>query len=66
MPIVLPVEIGDTVYVGRFKNRKTIVKEIGTDRYGQPTINGFSILKIRVANLMPKKAKRAWWKIQNP
>jgi len=50
--ITLPIEIGDTVLGGRFRNRKIVVKEIGTDPHGQPTINGKTILKIRIPKLM--------------
>ena len=32
--ITLPIEIGDTVLGGRFKNKKIIVREIGTDEHG--------------------------------
>lgn len=53
--IQLPIEIGDTIRVGRFKNKRIVVKEIGLDDYGLPTINGKGILKIRIEKLMPKK-----------
>lgn len=48
--IQLPIEIGDVILTGRFKNKKVTVKEISYDNYGNPLINGRSILKIR----MPK------------
>ena len=51
--IVLPIEIGDPYLAGRFKNKKMVVKEISMDNHGQPTINGKTILKIRI----PKKAE---------
>ena len=38
--IVLDVNIGDTVLVGKFKNKKIVVKSIGKDKHGMPTING--------------------------
>ena len=38
--IQIPVEIGDTVLMGKFKNKKVVVKSIDTDEYGMPTING--------------------------
>ena len=38
--INIPVNIGDTILTGRFKNKKTVVKDIGIDDYGMPTING--------------------------
>lgn len=55
MPITIPIEIGDVIRVGRFKNKKITVKEIGSDQYGLPTVNGKGILKIRIEKLMPKK-----------
>ena len=38
--ITLPVDIGDTVLMGRFKNKKVKVKDIGKDEHDMPTING--------------------------
>lgn len=49
--ITIPLEIGDIVLAGRFKNKKITVKEIGIDDYGNPTVNGRSILKIRIPKL---------------
>jgi hypothetical protein len=54
--IQLPIEIGDVVLGGRFKNKKITVKEIGTDEHGLPTINGRGILKIRIQKLMKPKS----------
>lgn len=54
--IQLPIEIGDVVLAGRFKNKKITVKEIGTDEHGLPTINGRGILKIRIQKLMKPKS----------
>jgi (p)ppGpp synthase/HD superfamily hydrolase len=51
----LDVKVGDVILVGRFKNKRKIVKSIGKDKYGQPTINGKSILKFKIEKLMPKK-----------
>ncbi len=34
------VDKGDTVLMGKFKNKKVQVKDIGTDDHGMPTING--------------------------
>lgn len=55
--IKLPIEIGDTILVGRFKNKKVQVKEIGTDDHGSPTINGRSILNIRMTKEKMKESK---------
>ena len=46
--IEIPVEIGDTIYVGRFKNKAIVVKEIGKDEHGMPTINGRKILTFKM------------------
>lgn len=54
--IQLPIEIGDVILAGRFKNKKITVKEIGTDEHGLPTINGRGILKIRIQKLMKPKS----------
>jgi len=45
--IKIPLEIGDTIYGGRFKNKKVVVKDIDKDEYGDPTINGKPLLKFR-------------------
>jgi hypothetical protein len=51
----IPLEIGDVVLGGRFKNKKITVKELGFDEYGNPTVNGRSILKIRIPKLYQQK-----------
>lgn len=53
--IQLPIEIGDTILAGRFKNKKITVREIGLDDFGLPTINGRGILKIRIPKLYVKE-----------
>lgn len=53
--ITIPLEIGDLILAGKFKNKKIIVKEIGYDEYGLPTVNGRGIMKIRIAKLMKDK-----------
>lgn len=53
--IPIPIEIGDTVLVGRFKNRKMVVKEIGKDEHGHPTINGKKLLTMRIQKLMDEE-----------
>ncbi len=50
--VVLDIEKGDTILTGKFKNKKVIAKDFGTDDKGQPTINGKPILKIRIQKLM--------------
>jgi hypothetical protein len=38
--ISIPVTTGDTIMMGKFKNKKTVVKTIDKDTHGMPTING--------------------------
>ena len=49
---VIPIKIGDTIMVGKFRNKPVKVKEIGIDDLGQPTVNGNPILKFRIPKLM--------------
>ena len=53
--INIPVDIGDTIYMGRFKNKKVAVKDIGEDELGMPTINGKKVVNFRTTP--PKKTK---------
>lgn len=46
--IVIPVTTGDTVMMGKFKNKKTTVKDISKDTHGMPTINGKQATTFRV------------------
>ena len=46
--ITLPVSVGDTILTGRFKNKKTVVKTIGKDEHGMPTINGKKVVTFRL------------------
>ena len=46
--INIPIKIGDTILTGRFKNKKTIVKSIGKDEHGMPTINGRKVATFRI------------------
>ncbi len=52
------IKVGDEILVGKFKNRKAIVKSFGTDKNNQPTVitdkGEFPLYKFRVSNLMPK------------
>jgi hypothetical protein len=45
--ITLDVNIGDTILMGRFKNKKVVVKSIGVDDHGMPTINGKKVVTFR-------------------
>ena len=50
--IFVPLNVGDIIYTGRFKNKKTTVKTIGVDEYGMPTINGKRVCTFRI---LPKE-----------
>lgn len=46
--IFIPLKVGDVIYTGRFKNRKTTVKTIGIDEHGMPTVNGKRVVNFRI------------------
>ena len=46
--INLDVEIGDTILMGKFKNKKVVVNSIGKDEHGMPTINGKKVATFRI------------------
>ena len=58
--IELDIEVGDILLGGKYKNKRIEVKEIGEDELGQPTVNGKSILKVRIEKHLPdeKKSKK--------
>ena len=47
--IRIPIEVGDTILGGRFKNKKVVVKKIGKNAKGDITINGKPLLKFRIS-----------------
>lgn len=50
----LDLKVGDVVLGGKFKNKRIVVKTIGKDDLGQPTINGRSMLNFRIEKNLPK------------
>lgn len=46
--IKVPINIGDVVLGGRFKNKKMVVKKIGKNKKGDITINDKPLLKFRL------------------
>jgi len=50
--ITIPINVGDVVLGGRFKNKRITVKTIGKNEKGDITINGKPLLKYR---LIPKE-----------
>jgi len=55
--ITLDIEKGDILLGGRFKNKRTVVKDIGTDELGQPTINKKKLLTFRIEKELPEDKK---------
>jgi len=47
--INIDVKVGDTILTGKFKNKKTVIKTIGKDEHGMPTINGRKACNFRIA-----------------
>jgi len=47
--IKITVEVGDVILIGRFKNKKVIVKTITYDEYGMPIINGRPACTFRIS-----------------
>lgn len=45
--IYVPLKVGEIIYTGKFRNKKTTVKTIGVDEYGMPTVNGKRVLNFR-------------------
>lgn len=52
--VSLDIEVGDVILSGRYKNKRKVVKELGTDELGQPTVNGMKLLAIRIEKKLPK------------
>lgn len=53
--IFIPIKVGDTILGGRFKNKKIVVKNLGKDEFGMPTINGKRVVNFRIP---PKEEKK--------
>jgi len=58
--IEVDFEVGDVVLGGKYKNKRMVVKEIGKDELGQPTVNDKPMLKFRIEKHLPdnKKSKK--------
>ena len=53
----LDIKVGDVLLGGKFKNKRIVVKEIGKDELGQPTINGKPLLNFRIEKHLPDSKK---------
>ena len=47
--IKVPIEVGDTILGGRFKNKRLTIKKIGKNAKGDITVNNKPLLKYRIA-----------------
>ena len=52
-------KVGDTILVGKWRNRRAVVQGFGKDKNNQPTVKTdkgeYSLFKFRVKKLMPEK-----------
>ena len=55
--INVKINVGDTVYGGKFKNKPIIVKTISRNDKGDLTINGKPLLKFRIPGDKEKYGK---------
>lgn len=55
--ITLDIKVGDTILGGKFKNKRIVVKDIGTNDKGDITINGRPLLKYRLLKIGDDDAK---------
>ena len=55
--VTIDLQVGDVILTGRFKNKREIVKTIGVDKLGQPTVNGKPMPKFRIEKAMPEEKK---------
>ncbi len=46
--ITIPINIGDTILGGKFKNKKIVVKTIDMNEKGEVTINGKPLMRFRI------------------
>jgi hypothetical protein len=57
------IKIGDMVLVGKWKNRRAIVKGFGKDKNNQPTVKTtkgeYSLYKFRVNKYMPPEKRKS-------
>ena len=55
--IIIDISVGDVVYMGKFKNKETVIKSIDKDEHGMPTINGKKVVTFRTSKTKKKKKK---------
>jgi hypothetical protein len=60
--INVPINVGDTVLGGKFKNKKIKVKDIGKNEKGDITINDKPLLRVRTLNKEDYKPSKDFYK----
>jgi len=50
----ITINKGDTIFTGKWKNKKQTVKSFGKDDKGQPMVNGKKVLAFRMEKFMKK------------
>lgn len=53
----IDLKIGDVILTGKWKNVREVVSKFGTNDVGQPTVNGKSLLNLRIEKLLPNSKK---------
>jgi hypothetical protein len=53
----IDLKIGDVILTGKWKNVREVVEKFGTNDVGQPTVNGKSLLNLRIEKLLPNSKK---------
>lgn len=53
--ITIPINVGDIVLGGKFKNKRITVKKIGKNDKGDITINGKSLMRFRIIPQIDEK-----------
>ncbi len=59
--INIDVDKGDTVLMGKFKNKKVTVKDFGKDDHGMPTINGKKATTFRMGDKSTDEVSSSDW-----
>lgn len=56
--ITLPINVGDVILGGKFKNKRIIIKTIGKNENGDITINGKPLLRFRILSKDEQKENK--------
>jgi len=53
----IDLKIGDVVLTGKWRNVREVVKKFGMNEDHQPTVNGKSLLNLRIEKTLPNSKK---------